>query len=278
MSAGTLLGLWEFEPSVVVGCGLLAVAYLELATPRTAARTLAFLAGDVVVLLALVSPLDPLGDDVLFSAHMLQHILLALVAPPLLVMGLPDGTARRLLALPALHRSVRRLARPAIAWPLFVGTLWAWHLPALYDAALHHEGLHVFEHLTFLATGVVFWWPVATSLAEWRMSPPRAAFYLFFAGLANTLLGILITFVPRVLYTPYINPPDPEGLLPFFRNVWGLTPAADQALGGVLMWVVGMAVFAVALAVHVGLMLRASGAPDRRRTTLPIHATPEASL
>ncbi len=275
MSLGTLLGLWEWEPSVVFGCALLAVGYLELATPRTLARTAAFLAGDIVVLVALISPLDPLGDDVLFSAHMLQHILLALVAPPLLVIGLPAGTLRRLLAWPTLHRAVRRFARPAIAWPLFVGTLWGWHLPALYDAALRHEGLHVFEHLTFLATGVVFWWPVATPLSELRMNPSRAAFYLFFAGLANTLLGILLTFAPRVLYTSYINPPDPEGLLPFFRNVWGLTPIVDQALGGVFMWVAGMVVFAIALAILIGLMMRDPHARNRRYTPLSIHVSPE---
>ncbi len=266
MSAAAWLGLWEWEPSVVVGCGLLALAYLELAKPRTLGRTVAFLAGDLVVLVALVSPLDPLGDDVLFSAHMLQHILLALVAPPLLVLGLPSGTLRRLLARPAAYRAMRWMTKPAVAWPLFVGTLWAWHLPAFYDAALRHEGLHVFEHLTFLATGVVFWWPVAVPLREWRMDAPRAVFYLFFAGLANTLLGILITFAPHVLYTSYINPPDPEGLLPYFRNVWGLNPAADQAMGGVFMWVAGMAVFAVALGAHVGLMLRESGRTDRHPT------------
>lgn len=262
MSGRAVLGLWEWHPSVLVGCFLLGASYLTLAKPRSAARTASFLAGDLVLLVALVSPLDGLGDEVLFSAHMLQHILLALVAPPLLILGLPAATMDRLLARPTVARAARALGRPAVAWPLFVGTLWAWHAPPLYDVALRHEGLHIVEHLSFIVTGVVFWWPVAGPLPAWRMNASASVFYLFFAGLANTLLGIVVTFAPRVLYTFYLNPPDPDGVLLYFRRVWGLWPKADQAMGGVLMWTGGMVIFAIALAVRIGAMLHESGGQD----------------
>jgi cytochrome c oxidase assembly factor CtaG len=161
-----LMTAWNWYPSVVVGCiGLLAV-YLAAARPLSAAHTSCYAAGVLVILLALVSPIDPLSDNYLFSVHMIQHLLLDLIAPPLLLLGIPASLARRLLAHPRIARLERGLSRPAVAWTLGIGTLWVWHLPVLYNAALANENIHIAEHLCFMVTGTIFFWPVLCPLPE----------------------------------------------------------------------------------------------------------------
>ena len=253
MTTGQLLSTgWHWEPGVVSGCALLAGLYLGLARPLTG-RALVFLAGLLVLLLSLVSPLALLAEVYLFSAHMLQHMLLVLVVPPLLLLGLPPPAARSALARTPLGRTERLLAHPAPAWGLFNAGLWLWHLPALYDAALRQPGLHVVEHLIFLATATLFWWPViapAAGLVERpRLAPWAALLYLGAALVAGTVLGILLTFAPPDLYPSYRQPDDRLGLVPLLRDGWGLGPAADQQLGGLLMWIPGGLIYSLAMLV-----------------------------
>lgn len=244
MSGWDLLArTWDWEPSVVAGAALLLCARLALDRFRLGWRSAGFTAGVLVMLVALVSPLDLLGDEYLFSAHMLQHLLLDLVAPLLFVVGLSEGNARRLLGFGAARRAERVLGRPAVAWLLGVGTLWLWHWPPLYDATLHGEGVHVLEHLTFLTTGTILWWPVFTPLPGRRLTPLAAVAYLALAALANGLLGALFTFAARPFYAGYAHPADPLGVLPLLRGAWGLSRVADQQLGGAFMWVIGSVLF-----------------------------------
>jgi len=142
---------WDWEPSVVAGCAALTVGYLAIARKRGLQRAPYFLAGVLLLLLDLVSPLDTLADRYLFSAHVAQHFLLALVIPPLLLLGTPR------FDLGALIKLERVLGQPPLSWLLGVGTMLAWHLPALFNAALESDALHIFQHLTFLATGTIFW-------------------------------------------------------------------------------------------------------------------------
>jgi cytochrome c oxidase assembly factor CtaG len=231
--------LWAWDPSVLVGCAALLICYVWLLKGWSARQFYTFFAGVLVLLLALVSPIDTLGDNYLFSAHMLQHLLLILVVPPLLLLGTPAAFFRSILRNPVVRHVERVLRNPLLAWALAIGTLCAWHLPALYNTALEDEGVHIVQHLCFLITSVIFWWPVLSPIEESRLPALGAVPYLFTAALANALLGIYFTFAPPGLYPAYMRPDDGLGLLSALRGEWGLSPAADQQFGGLLMWVPG---------------------------------------
>lgn len=241
-----LLTGWDWEPSVVTGCAALTLAYLvTLRRDATRAACTCFLGGVLLLLLDLVSPIDALADGYLFSAHIIQHFLLALVIPPLLLLGLPAVDMR----LPAAFR-------PPLTWSLGVGTMVIWHIPAFFNAALASDGLHIFQHLSFLATGVIFWWPVLGPAQEQRLPAGVAVPYLFAACTACSLLGAAITFGPSGLYPAYLHPEDALGILPLIRNGWGLSAKDDQQLGGLLMWVPGCFVYLSAILATVSRWYR----------------------
>lgn len=247
MTSGHLLAVaWEFEPSIVVGCALLLAAHLAVVRASSPRHTAYWTAGLAILLLDLCGPLDVLGDTYLFSFHMGEHLLLLLVVPPLLLLGVPEEVARRALRVPWVDNLERALSRPLVAWTIAVVTLWSWHVPALYDLTLINERVHITEHISFLITATIFWWPVLTPVRERRMPALGAVVYLWSAMIANTILGVLLTFAPVELYPGYLSPTDELGALDLIRNVWHLTPLADQQAGGVLMWVVGMFVYALA--------------------------------
>jgi cytochrome c oxidase assembly factor CtaG len=162
------------------------------------------------------------------------------------------------------------LTRPLVGWTLFNGALWLWHLPALYEAALRSEPLHAAEHLIFLLTAMLFWRPVIAPLAGLVRRPPLAPWaamlYLAAAMVASTALGIVLTFAPAGLYPSYLQPADPRGLLPLIREGWGLSPADDQQIGGLLMWIPGGALYAVAIFATFARWLGGEGSPVMLRT------------
>ena len=259
-TADLLTSAWDWEPSVVAGCAALAIAYLTAARPRTAMRTALFLSGVLLLLVDLVSPIDTLGDAYLFSVHVLQHFLLALVIPPLWLLGTPPALAESALRHSLLRRCERFLARPAVAWPLGVGCMLVWHIPPLFNAALASDPLHIFQHLSFLVTGTVFWWPILCPMKERRIEALPAIVYLFSACTACSLLGAALTFTPPGAYPAYFHPSDRLGILPLIRNNWGIDPASDQQLGGMLMWVPGCLVYLTAILASVA---RWHGTPER---------------
>jgi putative membrane protein len=222
---------WDVHPSVVIGLVLLGGLYVYLgglAAPRR--RVAAFTAALVVLALALNGPLHNLSDAYLFSAHMLQHLVLTLVFPPLLLYGTPAWVGRPLLGPRWVLRFARWATRPLAAGAIFSVPITLWHFPQFYQAALEHHALHIVQHLVFIATALIMWWPVLSPLPEL----PRASYvgqllYLFVLGLPMSLAGALITLADRVLYPFYAAAP----------RVWGLSPLADQQTGGLLMWVVG---------------------------------------
>ena len=238
---------WDWEPSVVIGSVALAGAYLAMARPRTATKALWFLSGVLLLALALVSPIDTLGDDYLLSAHVLQHFLLALVIPALWLLGIPRLATERALKRSWIARIEQAVASPGLAWALGVGAMLAWHVPTLFNAALASESLHVFQHLSFLVTGTIFWWPVLTPLEARRLAPLATIVYLFSACTACSLLGAALTFTPPGSYPAYLNPNDRLGLLRQIRTDWGLDARTDQQLAGMLMWVPGCLVYLCAI-------------------------------
>ncbi len=241
-----ILTSWDVDPSIPIGCALLLAGWFA-AHRWDLARGAWFGSGVAVMFLALTSPIDTLGDTYLFSAHMLQHMLLILVVPPLLILGLSPRFVRGVIAIPALGAIERCARRPLVAWLPAMVALWVWHLPALFDAALANEDLHIVEHLCFMITATIFWWPILSPLAESRMAALPAVLYLFAGMLATSLLGIAITFAPAGLYAPYLHPEDALGILGLLRDAWGLTPEVDQQLGGLLMWVPGGLAFLAAI-------------------------------
>jgi putative membrane protein len=224
------MNVWDWDPSVVVGCAALGIGYLAMVRKRGLGRAPYFLAGVLLLLLDLVSPIDTLADGYLFSAHIIQHFVLALVIPPLLLLGTPAW-----FFLAMFNKIERLLGRPPVSWVLGVGVMLGWHIPALFNAALANESLHIVQHLSFLVTGVIFWWPILSPVESHRLPALAASAYLFSACACCSLLGAFLTFTPVGLYPAYLHPPTP--------NLWGLDPKSDQQLGGMLMWVPGCFVY-----------------------------------
>jgi cytochrome c oxidase assembly factor CtaG len=259
-----ILRAWDPDLSVLIGCAVLLVAYWsahrgDFTRASGFSRAVWFVAGVAVMLFALVSPLDTLGDEYLFSAHMLQHLLLELAVPPLLLLGITPRFARAVLDCRPFGHLERVLGNPLMAWTLGIATLAVWHLPRLFDAALGNEYVHIAEHLCFMVTATIFWWPVLAPLPQCRMSPLWTQVYLLGGAMANSILGIWLTFAPEGLYAPLLHPADSLHVATLLRTGWGLTPALDQQVGGLLMWVGGGFVF---LAVMIVLFLQWFGVAE----------------
>ena len=246
-----LTSTWEWHPSVIIGCVLLLGAYLAATRFRLAATTAWFAGGVVTMFLALVSPLDPLSDDYLFSAHMMQHILLDMVVPLCFVLGMPADLVRSALRWRPAAVAERILGHPVVAWLLGTITLCIWHVPALYNATLESDSVHIFEHLTFLVTGTILWWPAFNRVPGLQLAPTMSVLYLGLAAMANGILGIVFSLSSTPYYEPYLNPKDELELLPLLRGKWGLYPLSDQQLGGGFMWVLGSVIYLWAIVVVV---------------------------
>ena len=222
---------WNLHPSVVAGLVLLGGLYVFLGGLTSARRQVAsFFAALVVLFFALNGPLHNLSDNYLFSAHMAQHLLLTLVFPPLLLYGTPAHLVRLLLRHRWVMAVARVVTRPLAAASIFTAPIVIWHVPALYEAALRHHNVHILQHLVFLTTAVITWWPVLSPVPEL----PRAQhlvqmLYLFLLGIPMSVTGALITLSGSVLYPFYATAP----------RVGGLSPLDDQQIGGLLMWVLG---------------------------------------
>ncbi len=225
-------------------------------------RALSFGAGLSFVAAALVSPLDR-GGGQFFSLHMIQHELLMLVAAPLLVAGRPlplflwcfGDSARASVAHAGRLRVVRTVWRallsPLMAWTLHALTLWLWHVPAFFDAAMRNALVHDVQHVTFLAAALAFW----AALFETRRPEQQGAavLYLFTTTVHTSVLGALITFATHPWYSAYLQIP---------RDI-GLTALEDQQLGGLIMWVPGSIVY---VGVALALLVRWIGASDSTGT------------
>jgi cytochrome c oxidase assembly factor CtaG len=248
-----LTSTWSWDPSILAGCAILLGGYLFLVRSRWTRRGWYFVAGVLILLLVLESPLNELSDSYLFSAHMLQHLFLLLIVPPLLILGTPRWLAQRVIDQPVMGRIEHSLGRPLLAWGLGMATEWVWHLPLFYNAALANENIHTFQHVSFLVTSTIFWWPILKPIAETRLPPLTAIAYLFAAGAANSILGVILTYTPPGLYPVYVHPTDSIDTLALIRNGWGISPELDQQAGGLLMWVGGMVAFLYAI---IGQLVR----------------------
>src|SRR4051812_16867031 len=257
---------WSWEPAIVFPLAALLLIYTFGAIRRGRARPLrwrhaSFFAGWATLLLALTSPIHELGEQ-LFSAHMLQHEILILISAPLISASHPGATL--LWAFAPRHRSeiggwVQRiencrpaelLTAPLNAWILEAAALWLWHIPFLYQATLQSDWVHAAQHISFLATAVLFW-SALYGVGRSAMSYGAATLYVFGTAVHCSALGALLTF-STVLWYPAYSATTAR---------WGLSPIQDQQLGGVIMWVPSGAVF---IAIALALIARWLSESDRR--------------
>ena len=269
--ASLLLG-WTFEPlptlgiAIALGAWWWAVRRVDAAHPANPVprrRSAAFGLGMAAIAFALLSGIDAY-DTTLFSVHMVQHVLLTMVAAPLFALSAPitlllrvasPGTRRRWV-LPVLHsRAVRVLAFPVVAWIAFAAILWATHFSPLFDASLEDPLVHDLEHALFLGSALLFWWPVvALDPAPWRMPHPVRALYAFLQLPQNTFLAVVILGATNVLYPHYAST----------GRTWGPTPLQDQQLAAGIMWIAGDIVFIVAIIAILYGWMRAEARDARR--------------
>jgi putative membrane protein len=247
------LSAWNWNPWVMAIGAVTILGYSARHHFRFTPKIGWLLAGLAVYFLTLASPLDALADGYLFSAHMLQHLLLLLIVPPLILLSLPsrpipDGFQNGRWKW--LHWILRH---PLATWFLGVGGMWIWHAATLCNAAVTNGWIHRFQYVSLLLMGFAFWWPIVGPWSRQRLSPLVGIVYLFSGCLGCTILGISITFSPVEVCSIYLHPVDQLGLLPLIRDQWGLTPAKDQQLGGLLMWVPACLIYFCAI---IGLLAR----------------------
>ncbi|HEY3757593.1 MAG TPA: cytochrome c oxidase assembly protein [Opitutaceae bacterium] len=184
-----------------------------------------YLAGAAALLaVALLPPLSTLAHGILFSAHMLQHLLLLLGVPAFALLGFPPTSARRSIS-------------PVLGWAAGAAGMWVWHVPLFCNAAVRSAGIQSLQTVSLLGFGALFWWPLIGAGSERRLAPLAGVTYLFAGCVSCTLQGILLTFSPVEICSAFLNPADPGPVLPWLSSHWGFTPAADQQIGGLIMWV-----------------------------------------
>jgi putative membrane protein len=196
----------------------------------TVGQGVLFFSGLVVMFLALNGPIHDISDYYLFSGHMVQHLVLTIVVPPLLLLGTPGWMLRPMLQIPAVAAVARAVTTPIAAFTIFNVVLAGWHLPPLYNSAMYYHEVHILQHLMFLGASVIMWWPMLSPLPELpRLSYPGQMLYSFLMTLPMTVISIFIVYADHVLYPAYASAP----------RLWGLSPLEDQRLGGLIMWIPG---------------------------------------
>jgi putative membrane protein len=260
---------WLQDPAVLVPLALLAFVYVRRfrAARREAGgrgagplQAAAFCGAMVALLAALASPLEGLGDDYLFSAHMLQHVLLGDIAPLLLLLSLSRvimrPATRRLMA---VERALGPLAHPATGLVVWLVLMYLWHVPALYDAALERPLVHLLEHVSFFTAGVAVWWPLVQPVPMRRqMRGLWPVAYIGSAKFGLAALGLYLTWSGTAIYTYYEDVP----------RIWGLSAVEDQNVGGAIMMVEQSLTFVVVLAALFIRMLARSEEEERRKERL----------
>ena len=243
---------WTIHWSTVIGLVALGALYkwgahhiqrqaaasgTEVPTLR-AGQQIAFFSALLVIFVSLNGPLHDLSDVFLFSAHMVQHLLLSLLMPPLMLVGTPGWLLRPLLQYSAVNRIARALTRPIRCFIIFNVVIAAWHLPPLYNTAMEYHPVHIVQHLMFMSASVIMWWPFLSPLPELpRLAYPGQMLYCFLMVIPMSIVAIYIAMADHVLYPAYSIAP----------RVWGLTPMMDQQIGGLIMWVPGGLLFYVVM-------------------------------
>jgi putative membrane protein len=227
----------------------LCIGYFYLVDFKIERKSKYFFSGYTLIILAVASPLHFLGENYLMSAHMATHVILLLIAAPLLVVGFPENGNKNIRVFSAwLSR------HPWFPWITGVCTMWFWHVPVIFNWLLWHtdafnggfisinirSDIHL---ISLLLTGMLFSWPVAGPVKSSRITPVNAVLYLSAACIFCSLLGLMITFSPGGIYTPYEHITDRFGFLHMIRDENGLTSLVDRQMAGLIMWVPGCLIY-----------------------------------
>jgi cytochrome c oxidase assembly factor CtaG len=251
---------WEFDPGVVVPLVIAALLY-AIGSRRhfglTRVQRLCFWSGWLSLVVALVSPLHPMGE-VLFSAHMVQHEILMLIAAPLLIVSRPlvtflwalpfecRRTVGRWAKAPVLRKPWLWLTAPFAAWTIHALAIWIWHAPPLFQATIDSDLIHTAQHLSFFLSALLFWWSLF--YAHGRRAYGSGVLYIFTTAIHTGILGALLTFAPRLWYPIYSGT----------TQAWGVSPLQDQQLGGLIMWVPASLVYLATGLVLFGAWMKES--------------------
>ena len=249
---------WSFDPTVLLGIVVLVALYGAgwrrarrpgERHPASVWRLILFAGGILTILVALVSPLDSLGDQ-LMVMHMVQHMLLIDIVPILLILGLTKVLLRPATRrLQAIERRAGFFGHPAFAVIFYAAILWLWHVPALYDKAQGNDLIHAVEHLCFFGAGALYWWHVLSPIrSRMRLAGLGPIAYMAGGKLLVGILGIVLAFAPHVIYPFYAHQP----------HYWGLTPLEDQMMAGLVMALEQSIVMGIALVVLFVQMLNES--------------------
>ena len=241
---------WEAHPSITLGCALVLGFYFWAVGPgrvrhapgesATRWQIASFVTGVAILFLALTGPMHDLSDYFLFSAHMVQHMLIMMLVPPLLLLGLPAWMIRPVLRVRGVTPVARFLTRPLVAFAIYNVVFVIWHFPFMYNAALEDHDVHIVQHLMFIATATMMWWPVVNPLPELAIMPgPVQILYLFALGLPASVVSAFIALAEDVVYPFYGRAP----------RIFELSALEDQQLGGMIMWVPGMIILWIAITI-----------------------------
>lgn len=287
---GWLWSDWNIQPTVAIGLLALVAAYLYVTRARPLAPTVtqsvsgpvvlaegstsspssvrsartggatrgqkaAFIAGVVTLFVALGPPLDDWSDHYLLLAHMVQHLLLILLAAPLILAGIPGWLLEPLTRNRVTNTIGYWLTRPIVAYAIANAVFVLWHVPLFYDMALRYEPIHVLEHMTLLTSAILAWWPILGPLPQWpRLPLPLHSLYFFAMTIPGAMVGAFITYAQPGLYTPYDTA----------RRIFGIDLATDQQLAGLLMWVAVSAIYLLLITVSFFRWANREEAAERR--------------
>ena len=241
LHAGVAIDLrqWTIHWSTVIGLAAIGALYEWRAraadaskgqvAPTTGQRA-SFLAALVVIFLSLNGPLHDLSDYYLFSAHMVQHLMLTLVAPPMMLAGVQGWMLRPALKQRFVGPAARWATRVTSCYLIFNVVVAFWHLPPMYNTAMAHHPVHIAQHLTFMVASVLMWWPLMSPLPELpRLAYPAQLLYCFLMMIPMSIVAIYIAMADSALYPAYA----------FAPRMWGISPMEDQLIGGLIMWIPG---------------------------------------
>jgi putative membrane protein len=235
---------WSIHPSTALGIAALGALYLWAARhfrqQPTLTQKIYFFSGLLVMFASLNGPIHDLSDVYLFSAHMVQHLLLTLAMPPLLLAGVPGWMLRPVLSRRGIAPVARFFTRAPIAFVTFNLVIAAWHLPPLYNAAMANHNIHILEHLMFMVAAVLMWWPLLSQLPEFpRLAYPGQMLYTFLMSIPMSIVAVYIAMSDHVLYPAYSAAP----------RVLPISPLEDQLLGALIMWIPGGIIFMIIMTV-----------------------------
>lgn len=257
-------GLLFLAGIYLLGIGPLRTRY-RLGPPASKKQIASYLSGVLVLLVALEGPIHELSDTYLFSVHMIQHMLLIYVAPPLLLLGIPDWLLRPIIRLPGVFPVARAITKPLPALIAFNVVFTLFHIPLYYNTIVTNEPLHIAAHLVFIVLAVITWWPVLSPLPELpRLHYALRMIYIFAQTFSGFVVGAFVTNAPSALYTVYAQAP----------RTWGLSPIDDQKVGGLIMWVIGGTYLLLVYSMVFFAWARAEGVDDD--VAVPVRPRPRA--